>query len=71
MAVPAKNDKISPQELMANFRSSVEDLLPILAKLGNPICNSIDELYNMLELATINDGQLKLIMTMVLNEPAK
>lgn len=57
--------KATKEEL---FRSSLADLLVIIEKVG-PHCKSVAELAGMLTLAAENDGQLSLLMTLVLGKP--
>lgn len=49
------------QAVKESFRNSLEDSISILAGIG-PLCEDIDQLINMLELALKNDSQLQLIM---------
>lgn len=59
--------KASTEEIETSFRKVIEDISPIIKKLA-PLCQSIEELTSMIELAVINDGQLRLLMKEVLSK---
>ncbi len=59
--------KVTPQEAEASFRSLLEDVGPLIASLA-PLCQNMAELVSMVELAVINDGQLRLLMERVLKK---
>lgn len=48
-------------QMEALFRSSLEDVITFLERVG-PSCNSLDEILDVARLATINDGQLRMLM---------
>lgn len=54
----------SPEEALASFRSSLEDLVVISEKLS-PLCKTVEEMIGMTELAIKNDAQLRLLFNMV------
>lgn len=68
-AQPAQGNQattLSPQaqseaDMLAAYRSSIEDTIGLLKGIG-PLCSSIDQLIDMLRLATENDSQLHLIL---------
>lgn len=47
-----------------SFRESLKDVVTIAEKLA-PYCQTIDDLVSMANLALENDGQLKLLMSIV------
>lgn len=47
-----------------SFRESLKDVVTIAEKL-TPYCQTIDDLVSMANLALENDGQLRLIMSIV------
>lgn len=49
---------------MAAFRSALEDAILVCRKLA-PLCSSVEQLAEMLELAVLNDAQARLLMDMV------
>ena len=51
-------------DLERSFRGSVEDMLVIMERLV-PQCDSLEDLTAMLELATQNNSQLRLLMRQV------
>lgn len=50
-----------------SFRSSLEDVIAISEKLY-PYCNSVQDLVGIAKLALENDGQLRLLMSSVLQK---
>lgn len=46
------------------FRSCLEDLIPVVQKIG-PYCKNIEELIDLCELALTSDAQLKILMSIV------
>lgn len=55
-------DKELSQE--EQFRSALQDVVAIGEKLS-PYCKSVEELTGMVELALLNDAQLRLLMELV------
>lgn len=55
---------MTEEEKLTKFKSSIEDMIAVVERL-NPVCDKTADLLQMLELATTNDGQLKLIIAMV------
>lgn len=51
----------------AGFRDSLKDLLVIVPKLI-PFCGNINDLVSMVQLALENDGQLRLLMSLVVRK---
>lgn len=58
------DQKLSQGEL---FRSSLTDLITITQKLI-PHCDSLEDMRGMVELALTNDGQLKLLMNLIVSK---
>lgn len=56
------NEKVTPETL----RASLQDVLQCLNTMA-PYCETVKELIDLVELALINDGQLKLIMKPILS----
>ena len=46
------------------FRSGLKDLVALLRKLA-PLAGTTEDLADMVELATVNDAQLRLLMAVV------
>lgn len=57
-------ERKATQEEMESFRSSLEDLLTIADKMI-PYCKTTEEIIGMARLATENDGQLRLLMSLI------
>lgn len=49
------------------FRSSLQDVLAITQKLSS-FCSSVEELADMVALALENQGQLKMLMALVMQK---
>ena len=47
------------------FRSSLQDVSVLLQRLG-PLCQTLDDLHEMVQLALEKDHQLRLLMQVVL-----
>ena len=48
---------VPPEEL---FRENLQDVISIVERLA-PLCKDPDDLVNMMKLALINDGQLRML----------
>ncbi len=59
--------KASQEEIETGFRKALEDVVPIIQRLA-PGCRNLEELTSMLELAQVNDGQLRMLMERVLSK---
>ena len=49
------------------FRGSLSDVAVVLAKLS-PLCQSVEELTAMVQLALENDGQLRVLQAVVMGK---
>lgn len=62
--MPQEQQPLTIKEAQERFRSSLGDSVILLKKMI-PLCQSIDEMVELFELAMVNDSQLSLIMERV------
>ncbi len=60
----------SQAEIEDSFRKVLEDVRDVAAKL-QPYCNTIQEMLELVELGTMNDAQLRIILKEVTAQPVK
>lgn len=62
--------KLTQEEIEEKFKEEIDGLIQIAQKLA-PYCQTIEEMVEMLDLAKVNPGQLRLIITLVTQQAAK